>query len=561
MTFAPQQEELRGTIEEVLSHDIVHEVNNDGDHTYLHIQQEAKTQLPVTNEAMHVTVPLTNPELDVVQFDKSFITLKVGLDVGISGYTSAASGIVNQAIPVFIGLKHSTDCIGEYSVYHKGKQISGTLQSNATTESFLYHTYRSEDDLLNRRGTHTVARYAAEGNTSSVCGEYVSIADLKTAQGQTGSKIRMNFKFNIPFNDILAFQQFEGYPASLFGELELKFKFNKHAFVVLQCNPLKTIRGYAAHNSTYTGLDVIANPVVADSTKYTKEFTQIGDSFTGIITASITSDVYNSSTNKYPNSLQLTTGTVTLTPGDISIDECFSTLIGYKIRPDAREALRDKFENEPWVKFSQNVNFLPFSAAPGTSKVSLTQQTYLNNTTDFVLLFPRTQHESGGTVYKNPMLQDLSLTVMNRKYPEMPLDTSSARFAKIMLNASDLFHNTPLREYAQSISVARYDSNAKSYPSEDLSCFIITLKVERPSAMGLICDGLDSKGQQTSVRLEAKPIVTNNAIDEYCTQNLGVAPILVTVNDSYFIFNSKDGGQCLHSDKEFNEVLPSFMGM
>ena len=552
MTFAPQDEELVGTIEEVLSHDIVRQVNNDGDHTYLHIQQEAKTQLPVQNEAMHITVPLTNPELDVVQFDKSFITMKVSVDFAITGFAASLTHAnACKAIDVFVGLKHSTDAIGEYSVYHKGKQISGSLQSNATIESFLYHTYRSEDDLMNRRGTHTIARCAASNDLSSICGQYVSISDLKTAQSATGSKINIQFTLIIPFNDILAFQQFNGYPASLFGELELKFKFNKNAFVCLQCDPVEAIKAYIARNaSNITDLDGISNPLVGDSLKYTKEFTQVGDKFVGIVNAAIASKV-----------LTLTTGDVTLTPGNISIDECYSTLIGYKIRPDALESLRDKFESEPWVKFTQSVNFLPFSAAPLANKVSLTQQTYLNNTTDFVLLFPRTQHESGGTVYKNPMLQDLSLTVMNRKYPEMPLDTSSESFAQIMLNASDTFHNTPLLEYAQSISVARWNESGKIYPNEDLSCFIITLKVERPSAMGLICDGLDSKGQQVSVRLEAKPKVTDSNIDEYCTQNLGVAPILVTVNDAYYVFNSRDGGQCLHSEKEFNETVPSFMGM
>ena len=69
MTFAPTPEELRGTIESVLDADIVNEVHNDGAHTYLHIQEEAKTQLPVRSESVNVTVPLTNPNIDVVQFD------------------------------------------------------------------------------------------------------------------------------------------------------------------------------------------------------------------------------------------------------------------------------------------------------------------------------------------------------------------------------------------------------------------------------------------------------------------------------------------------------------
>ena len=136
MTFAPQAEDSIGTIDAILSKDIINSVENDGDHTYLHIQEESKTQLPVTNEAISIRVPLTNAALDVVQFDKSFITLKVQIPFKLvihSGTitSSTSNSNLQKAIDLFVGLKHATDCIGEYSVYHKGKQISGTLQSNA----------------------------------------------------------------------------------------------------------------------------------------------------------------------------------------------------------------------------------------------------------------------------------------------------------------------------------------------------------------------------------------------------------------------------------------------
>ena len=77
MTFAPSPEQTTGTIAEVLSRDIISDVQNDGDHTYLSIQQESKTQLPVISESMNITIPLTNPNLDVICFDKSMIHLMI----------------------------------------------------------------------------------------------------------------------------------------------------------------------------------------------------------------------------------------------------------------------------------------------------------------------------------------------------------------------------------------------------------------------------------------------------------------------------------------------------
>ena len=544
MTFASTPEQVTGTINDVLSRSILRSVENDGDHTFLSIQEESKTQLPVNSESMNITIPLTNPNLDVVCFDKSFITLKASVKFNIqTPVTISQSDIIAKGVKYFIGLKHSSECFGEYSIYHKGKQVTGTLQSNATAESFLYHVYRAEDELANRRGIYTLASAAAKNDLSSVCGKFISIYDLHDL-----SSVTIPFTFTIPFNDILCFQQFREYPSALFGCLEFRFKFNKNAFVFIQVDPEASIKKLMCNRSISSGTDYTqlsdALKTMPKHLAYDREFAQVGDP-----NYLITGVSYGNAT------VSFTLGYQSFTPDTISITECFTTMIGYRVNPDALESMRAKFENEPWVKFSQNINYLPFSTGASSSQLFVNQQTYLNNTTDFIITFPRTQHEV--TVLKNPMLQDLSLTVMNRKYPEMPLDTTTERFAQMMINASDSYLMAPNREYVQSVSMYRTDEQGTITPNEDLTSFVCTLKVERPSAMGMICDGLDSKGEQISVRLSAKPKY-NNVNDQYCATN-PPPPVLYTVNDSYFIFNSRDGGECIYSDKDFNEVLSSFM--
>ena len=555
MTFAPQKDELTGTINSVISRDIVKGVWNDGDNTYLTIRQEARNALPLSSESSTLIVPLTNPNVDFVQFDKSFIRINATVNFKPTGY-AAASGADNadatKNIFVFLGLKNSTDCIGEYAVYHKGKQVSGTLQSNGTVESFLYHTYRSESDLMNKTGIHSIAEQIQKYDYLSSCGEYISLSEIQTKAGGT---FGINFQFDIPFTDILIFQQFKSYPAALFGDLEIRFKFNPNAFVSLNVHPIDSLKKISMESES-APVKKLGNEFEIYAKDYTKEYTQLGDTFKGIIHAKI--ETASGLTSWLANSqgLTISTGDVKFDYSAISITDCYSVIVGFRAKPEALERMRSKFEKNPWVKFSQNVNYLQFSQQPSTTGLNITQQVYLNNTTDFAILFPTTAHEAGGTVFKNPMLTDLAITAMNRRYPEVGLDTCSPEFIHLMLNSS---RGTPRKEYANSLCYPRWKDDGEYGSDCDLTSFVATLKVERPSAMGLICDGLDSKGYQVPIRLQATRKYTGEH-DAYCKNATSMPPpILITVNDSYFIFNAKDGGQCIYSNRPFNETVSTFM--
>ena len=160
--------------------------------------------MPIVSTASTLIVPLTNPNVDFVQFDKSFIRLHATITLDVSDFDEAiaSSTVVTNAdgttttitadtdavtggIYLFVGLKNSSDFISEYAIYHKGKQISGTLQSNATVESFLYHSSRSAFDTQNRKGIHSVAEKVAEGDDTSYVGQYISLYQLQTAAATT----------------------------------------------------------------------------------------------------------------------------------------------------------------------------------------------------------------------------------------------------------------------------------------------------------------------------------------------------------------------------------------
>ena len=58
-----------GTISEVLANHALEVPENDGMHVYRHIQEECKSQLPINTESKWCIQALTNPGVDVVQFD------------------------------------------------------------------------------------------------------------------------------------------------------------------------------------------------------------------------------------------------------------------------------------------------------------------------------------------------------------------------------------------------------------------------------------------------------------------------------------------------------------
>ena len=568
MTFAPQREEGVGTIDSIISRSIIRRVYNDGDRTYLTLQQEARNSLPITQQSTAIIIPMTNPNIDFVQFDKSYISLKVSVRFDLTGYAKKNGDddtVAPDAYRMFVGLKNSSDCIGEYAIYHKGKQVSGTLQSNATVESFLYHTFRSENDKMYRPHVHSIAHRVRVRDLQCSCGRYPSLKDIQDPHGKTPEEkfIWQEFDLQIPFNNILPFQQFRSYPAALFGDLEFRFKFNPNAFVTLQTDPVAVIEAEASERFN-NQFDDLAKVVGYSHIDYTNDYVCVGDTFTGITHITVgTGKLWGAGKR-----LEWKTGQVSWNPTQIKMDDVHAVLVGYKAHPRALEQMRGKFMQHPWVKFSQNINYLPFSSKVNSTGINIVQQSYLNNTTDLILLFPTSEHEAQGTVSKNPHLKDLSITTLNRRYPEVPINTRSAEYLQTLLTSTDTFNKTPSRELVDSVMEPRWNNTGRFTNTTDRTSFVAAIKVERPSAMGLICDGLDSKGFQVPIRLSAQPTYDTTKdtatvgvkVDQYCAVGEKIPPpILITVNDAYWIFNAKNGGQCIYSNRPFNETVDLFM--
>lgn len=290
------------------------------------------------------------------------------------------------------------------------------------------------------------------------------------------------------------------------------------------------------------------------SARDNKEYTQIGNSL------NMVSDVKASAGEDGDlKDLALTTADITLTPLLIQIDEVYSTIVGCLMNTAALEMERNRNINIPFVKFTHNLNFKPFSQSLTTNGIDTIQQVYLKNITDFMFIFPRNPREA--TVFKNPLLEEFTINTMSRNYPKQPLNFTSSRLAAIMMNARDLIDGSVGREYEHTISIDRACPDGLIKPYRDLTSFFTTLNLERPSAMGVAFDGLDNHEQSVSIRMKTKYKCREKKNNDYvvCDGNLPPPSILCTLNDAYWIFSSLNGGEYIYSDNAFKQTIAGFL--
>jgi hypothetical protein len=139
-----------------------------GQYSYLYV--ESTTPKPYT-QSQEISIPLTDSNVDIVEFHRSFFTLNV--EVSLNFNTPDYSKICpdsNPAVPTpddcdtilrktdlfFCGFKNATDAIEPYRLQQNKIDISGTLQNQGTLESFLYNQMKSHTEKSNKHGSYSL---------------------------------------------------------------------------------------------------------------------------------------------------------------------------------------------------------------------------------------------------------------------------------------------------------------------------------------------------------------------------------------------------------------------
>ncbi|KAA6381851.1 MAG: hypothetical protein EZS28_022623 [Streblomastix strix] len=240
-----------GTIEATLKSNSVNAFRNNGEHHYTIKEIKPESQMIALFDK-EILISLSDTDHDVTQIQNLFLsivlTANVLFDNKFDGYEEA----FKDGTVLFIGLKSASQVIREYTKYHKGRTIDGTLQNDSTTEQFIYNTVKPRSEKNNKKHIHSLYENIHKNDTSAY-GTNVTIREIgETIKDQVSVPytLPIRFRLSIPLDDNLVFSGFTDYPNSLFGDLKIKFKINPNAFVFAQVSPIISMAKYYTMNKT-----------------------------------------------------------------------------------------------------------------------------------------------------------------------------------------------------------------------------------------------------------------------------------------------------------------------
>ncbi|KAI5541622.1 hypothetical protein TVAGG3_0055640 [Trichomonas vaginalis G3] len=424
---------------------------------------------------------------------------------------------------IFIGYKSSNKIFRQLEV-ETDRGDTGYLQMEMVKEGFAYATYKPKSERKTKKFVHSLYNNVQKMD-NSVCGCYFNPNDGgwdKNTHTRT-----IEFDMIIPLNDLLAFQAFDDYPKS-FGDIILKYYNTPHSLVYCQVDPARVsdilnVCYEELHDKDYA---------LAMSTKfnYTREFEQIGQP-TNLITAI---------TKKSPTEITPTTNPVTIQVVEMRITEDKFIVPGYGVIESTARDIPTLFNRrDPFMIPAQQIDVRTLNQGCVTSSGIVSDFTYaLHNVTDIVAVFPMRQAQR--TVFRNPMVRNLQITIDGRNFPDNAMSTVGDIFFTRMLQASDLDGvNECTEEYEDSLTRDRCTAKKQIYPWKDQTSFICTIPVMRDGG-SVFFDGLETKNNQVSIRLQANPIHSNAEADVYCTKSPDPPQIWFT-RTTYWTWSPEDG--------------------
>ncbi|KAA6389568.1 MAG: hypothetical protein EZS28_014904 [Streblomastix strix] len=346
---------------------------------YIHIQ----SQLKVDN--------LSDSDHDVTQIQNSFLSIVLTANVQFDKKFEGFEEYYKGGTILFIGQKSASQVIREYTIYHRGRTIDGTLWNDSTTEQFIYNTIKPRNEKNNRKHIHSLQENIHKYDRYA-CGTYETIREIEEAIKDNVSIpyiISMRFRLSVPLDDILVFSGFTDYPNSLFGYLKIKFKINPNAFVFAQMNTIISMAKYYTMNKTdlkAIGPDKLKN---IDLIFYSWS---LGYQYTKKLVEEF--DVCNTP--------------VTLSIKNYIVTEVTANMSGYKATDECLQRVREFYANKSFVVPSQRVEAWSFPTSATTIGIGTSQNIPLSHVIDLCLLFPK---DARATIcYENPCYHNMQVT-------------------------------------------------------------------------------------------------------------------------------------------------------
>ncbi|GHU18103.1 hypothetical protein FACS189472_05940 [Alphaproteobacteria bacterium] len=573
---------------------------NEGIGKYSYLSVESTSSKPYS-QSTEITIPLTDSNVDVVEFHRSFFTLNLDIFVNVwtpdnfndlfydgeGALTSGRDGpegatntdltkLVRKADLFFIGFKNATDCIDTYKIQHNKVDIGPTQQNKATIESFLYNQMKPQIEKSNKHGSYSLWQDVVKTD-ESVCGVYISYEEMATQLTGGATRLRVKFPVTIGFDMLLPLQGFNLFPNALFGDLSLVIKINPNALVWSSTDPSLYLTDRIrllpqCYNVTGNQLDSATHQCEPFDPLYyyDRRFTQVrvpGH-------ARSASYIWDwESVTGWRSTMYVSTP-LRIDPELLITRSAVSTIMGFSLKDSVKSAFATYYRDRPFVIPSEKTFIQPFSTGPSASGLNCAMNIPLVIAKEIIALFPRDPNDL--TCFRNPEYQSLMLTLLNRNFPQKGCNSNSTEFFRMELESCNLdtilcptqsFENSYLKKVCPYFPY-------RQRCSEDDTDFLMIFNLERQSSNAFFADPVNSANE--SITLTGSPqaqglgdIDQNSGGDTYYYLNAEnektddpahhncTCPILAIVSDSFWLFGVGKGPE-YETSMSWNECLAKF---
>ena len=469
---------------------------------------------------------LSDAGIDCVNIDKSYITATMTYHMKLSdlSYTTITNTDPGRQMfyKMFVGLKNASQNFDTYRIYINHNQIYS--QTDAIYEQCLVTSLKPKSEMY-RPNMYTMWDEAHK-HSKNVCGIYFDIYP------KINQEFDITFEVSIQLDDLLPLSGMSILPTCVIGDIELEIKNRIQGnLVYCQVDPNAIYKetfeiitdSYAG--STIGGNVVSHQAVCADiqkeisTARYTKEFTQVGDSCYMCVHSYGASSSGASETVDFAQILN-----VKLECTNSIMNNAMSHIYGFRLKDSVISQLRNKYASKPLIIPAQICKHDLFAQRPTAGGLKLNTNITLTNCTNIALSFPQTDNEI--SVVKNPEQQAAQLILMGKNIPDKSINTLEAAHTEMELSNAcldSLFEAQP--SFIRSLTVSASDGTKKVYRFADCTDYYFNVSLER-FGNGVYCDGLTSPGAIT-LTFQSNSI-NNGVADPYYHPDINDSSVLNT---------------------------------
>ncbi|KAA6361475.1 MAG: hypothetical protein EZS28_042998 [Streblomastix strix] len=387
------QVQVLNTIESQLECNALVPFKNDGKHHYSIKEINPESQMLALFDKK-IIISLSDSYHVITQIQNSLLSIVLTANLQFDNKFEQFDDSYKDGVVLIVGLKSGSNIIREYTVYHHGRTIDGSLQNDATTESFIYITIKPKSEKNNRKLIHSLYENIHKFDTS-VCGIYITMREIEEAIGQQTNApylMPVRFRISVHLDDLLIFSAFTDYPNGMFGDLKIKFKINPNAFVFAQVNPTVSLVKYYTMNKDELFSSGQQKLMDFDlffhnwslSFQYTKQFIQLG--CTADLITSIRSEYLTPSGSK---NLVCDIAPVTVSIKNYVVIEVTANIAGYKAIDACFSRVRDLFSTKAYVVPAQKVEIWPFPTSATLTGVRTSEKYSINTCYRLCVIIPQ----------------------------------------------------------------------------------------------------------------------------------------------------------------------------